>query len=321
MDEKENDPISSTAYDDAFKTLLHRCSQLIIPVVNEIFGTKYSRNDRIVFLDGEFQQEKVDGTQESIRTDSIFKIYSASGGVRKYHIECQSTKDKKMLVGMFEYSTQVALIEPTEFDERQMTIKFPRSAILYLRSNSKTPDYMTVNVEVEDKKISIMQIPVMKIKNYSLEQIFEKDLLFLIPFHLFAYENKFAEYEEDNEKFEQLCKNYEMIAEKLNELVEENKVGGFECKIIYEATKRVAELLARRHEKILEGVNTMGGKIWETPETRIYDDGVAKGRAEMAAKLEAIELESKRKDLEIAAWKKKYAELARQVNKSRDASR
>ena len=281
MAEAENqdqNAISPTAYDDAFKTLLHRCSRLIIPVVNEIFGTKYNKNDRIVFLEGEFQPEKVDGRQDSIRTDSIFDIYSESGKARKYHIECQSTTDNKMIIRMFEYSTQAALLEPTELNDEQMTIKFPQSAILYLRSNTKTPDYMTVNVEVEEKKIPIMQIPVMKAKNYNLEEIFEKDLLFLIPFHLFALENKFEQYEKDENKLAELRTEYENIAEKLNQLVEENKLGGFERTIIYNATKRVAELLAKKHEKILKGVEeSMGGKIWETPETKIYDEGTAKG--------------------------------------------
>ena len=306
--------ISSTAYDDAFKTLLHRCSRLIIPVVNEIFGTKYNKNDKIVFLNGEFQEDKVDGTQDSVRTDSIFDILSENGEARKYHIECQSTKDSKMLVRMFEYSTQAALIEPVEIDDSQMTIKFPRSAVLYLRSSSKTPNFMTINAATEDKKVPIMQIPVMKVKNYSLKDIFEKDLLFLIPFYLFAHENKFKQYEKNAVKFEELCKQYEMIADKLNQLVEENKVGVFERKIIYEATKRVAELLAKRHEKILKGVEgVMGGKIWETPETRIYDEGRAEGRAEMAEKLEAIKIENKRKDRENAALRKKIASLEKQI--------
>ena len=34
--------ISKTAYDDAFRTLLNDCSELIIPVVNEVFGEHYT---------------------------------------------------------------------------------------------------------------------------------------------------------------------------------------------------------------------------------------------------------------------------------------
>ena len=34
--------VSKTAYDDAFRTFLNDCSELIIPVVNEVFGEHYS---------------------------------------------------------------------------------------------------------------------------------------------------------------------------------------------------------------------------------------------------------------------------------------
>lgn len=34
--------ITSTPYDDVFRTLLNDCSSLIIPVINEVFGESYS---------------------------------------------------------------------------------------------------------------------------------------------------------------------------------------------------------------------------------------------------------------------------------------
>lgn len=34
--------ITSTPYDDVFKTLLNDCTKLIIPVINEIFGEHYT---------------------------------------------------------------------------------------------------------------------------------------------------------------------------------------------------------------------------------------------------------------------------------------
>ena len=37
---------STTAYDDSFRTLLNDCRELIIPVVNEVFGEKLHRERR-----------------------------------------------------------------------------------------------------------------------------------------------------------------------------------------------------------------------------------------------------------------------------------
>lgn len=36
-----------TPFDDVFKTLLEKCTDLIIPVINEVFGTDYKMNEPI----------------------------------------------------------------------------------------------------------------------------------------------------------------------------------------------------------------------------------------------------------------------------------
>jgi len=43
-------------------------------------------------------------------------------------------------------------------------------------------------------------IPVMKSQQYTLEEIFQKNLLLLIPFYIFSHENRFEEYERDETK-------------------------------------------------------------------------------------------------------------------------
>ena len=42
--------MDNTPYDDVFRTLLTDCTELIIPVVNEIFHTKYTRKEKICLL-------------------------------------------------------------------------------------------------------------------------------------------------------------------------------------------------------------------------------------------------------------------------------
>ena len=223
-DKIKRDPI----YDEAFKGMLQNCQKLIIPIINEMFGEKYSLNAKIESLENsEHQQKNFDGTQEVIKSDSVFTI-SESETSKKYHIECQSTVDKTMVVRIFEYATQIALdkqnlLELLKPSTEEVTIKFPRSAVLYLRSRGTTPDVFTVNIEIEEQTIPY-KIPIMKVKNYNVEEIFEKNLLFLIPFHLFALENKFEQYENDSTKFAELQTEYEGIADRLNKLFEENQL-------------------------------------------------------------------------------------------------
>ena len=114
--------MSSTPYDDVFRTLLTDCTELMIPVVNE----------------------------------------------------------------MFEYDTQIAL-ENRELTPDTLTVSFPDSAIISLRHTLHTPDKMNINILTPGGNVSY-NIPVLKVRQYSASELFEKHLFFLIPFHIFVYE-------------------------------------------------------------------------------------------------------------------------------------
>ena len=43
----------NTPYDDVFRTLLNDCSNLIIPVINEVFGESYTGDEHIIFSPNE----------------------------------------------------------------------------------------------------------------------------------------------------------------------------------------------------------------------------------------------------------------------------
>lgn len=49
-------------------------------------------------------------------------------------------------------------------------------------------------------------VPVLKVRQYSADELFEKHLFFLIPFHIFVYEKDFNEIEQNDEKLKKLEK-------------------------------------------------------------------------------------------------------------------
>lgn len=51
-------------------------------------------------------------------------------------------------------------------------------------------------------------VPVMKVQAYSLDDIFEKHLLLLLPFYIFSHEKNFPEYNSNEQKLEELKKEY-----------------------------------------------------------------------------------------------------------------
>ncbi len=96
-------------------------------------------------------------------------------------------------------------------------------------------------------------IPVMKSQTYTINEIFEKKLLLLIPFHIFSYEGHFQEYNEDDTQVNNLMEDYRVIREHI----------------------------ARNYSRIREGVKSvMGGKVLEYEAKTILNKGISQGRIE-----------------------------------------
>ena len=211
--------MSSTPYDDVFRTLLTDCTELMIPVVNEIFHTDYTGNEKIRLLQNEHFIQMPDGSKQERITDSSFEIISGNTCnikcKKRYHIECQSFEDGSMVVRMFEYDTQIAL-ENRELTPDTLTVSFPDSAIISLRHTSHTPDKMNINILTPGGNVSY-NVPVLKVRQYSADELFEKHLFFLIPFHIFVYEKDFNEIEQNDEKLKKLEAEYTYITKHLNE--------------------------------------------------------------------------------------------------------
>ena len=64
----------NTPYDDVFRTLLNDCTELVIPVVNEIFGENYSGKEQIITLQNEHFIRSQDGVTKEKITYTCFVI-------------------------------------------------------------------------------------------------------------------------------------------------------------------------------------------------------------------------------------------------------
>ena len=233
--------MQSTPYDDVFRTLLNDCSQLILPVLNEAFGESYKGNEEIVFCPNEHFLNRQAGEEPERITDTSFKVLGTKE--KKYHWECQSRPDSSMLVRMFEYDAQIAL-DQGEITGDTLIVTFPHSAVLFLRSNGATPDEMTVEIRTPGGKVSY-RIPVIKSQNYTADEIFEKKLLFLIPFHIFSFEKDFKAYEKEPARLEILKAEYAGIAERLEQLSEQGEVNEYTKCTINDMAGKVLDHIAR----------------------------------------------------------------------------
>lgn len=181
-EEEQKDRFTAgTPYDDAFRTMTNDCPDLLIPVINEIFGTNYSIDAKVLFGQNEHFINTIEGELEKRITDSSFRIVERAGKTSgKYLIECQSKPDSTMVVRIFEYATQIALDENVMVGNR-MTVEIPCAAILFLRNNNNTPDKLEIEIVTPGGTV-LFDIPSMKLASYNIGNIFEKELYFLIPF-------------------------------------------------------------------------------------------------------------------------------------------
>lgn len=291
----ENIRITNTPYDDVFRTLLNDCCSLIIPVINEIFGEHYSGQKKIVFSPNEHFLNQQDGNEEERITDTNFKIEGRQ--TKKYHLECQSGIDNSMLVRFFEYDTQIALDEG-EIKGNILTVTLPHSAVLFLRHHAAVPDTLKIRMETPGGNVEY-DIRVMKSHQYMLEEIFEKNLLFLIPFYIFSHETRFEEYEKDKTKLVSLKEEYELIKNRLEELLHQGAISEYTRCTIIDMSNKVLEHIAAKYNSVKEGVKAvMGGKVLEYEAKTIKREGIREGIRE--GRREGIEQGENRLSLLIA---------------------
>ncbi len=266
--------ITSTPYDDVFRTLLNDCSPLIIPVINEIFGEHYSGQEKIIFSPNGHFLNRQGGNEEERVTDSSFKIEGKE--TKKYHLECQSSTDNSMVVRFFEYDTQIALDEG-QIRGNILTVTLPHSAVLFLRHHTSTPDTLKIRMVTPGGTIEY-DIYVMKSQQYTLKDIFQKNLLLLIPFYIFSHETRFKEYEKDETKLRMLQNEYEQIKNKLEELTSQETISEYTRCTIIDMSNKVLEHIAAKYNSVKEGVKAvMGGKVLEYEAKTIKKEGIREG--------------------------------------------
>ncbi len=117
---------NNTIFDDVFRTMVEKMPNLAVPLINEIFGTSYPEDIKIIQRRNEHQTK-----QGELITDSQLLIAE-----KIYHLECQSTQDSEMVVRMIEYDFSIGL-ETMEKEYRDLIELIIRIADYILRKRKK----------------------------------------------------------------------------------------------------------------------------------------------------------------------------------------
>ena len=251
---QEENAVHSTVFDDVFRTIAQKMPQLLIPLINEVFHTNYSE-------DTDFEQLRNEHYEKygKIITDSIIRI-----GPHLYHIECQSERDADMVIRMFEYDISIAL-EHTSKIEDTWEIEFPQSCVLYVRNHRHLPKYHTAIVKFADGQQVTYQVPIIHAQNYTVNALFEKQLLILLPYHILRYEHFLKSNKTNEKKVQLLLEDYQEINQQLTKTAEQEKKSELYRDMIC-LIQQIADYIIPKGNKIRKGIGEiMGGNIITLP--------------------------------------------------------
>ena len=258
---------NSTIFDDVLRTIQERRPKLLIPLVNEVFHTAYPENMKVTRLPEEYQK-----VVSKVVADSCNRIME-----QIYHFECQSTIDGNMILRMVEYDFMIALTESwNQLDKRKM--KFPRACIIYLRATKNTLTEEQLEIEMADGQIITYRVPTIRLRDYSIDEIFEKNLLILLPYYIINYEKELSKVAEEKERKENLLSEFIAIISRLEKATKEDE--GLFLDIV-KMMQRVMRYLLREEPEMKERMgDVMGGKVLSLPSDKLRKErsiGISQG--------------------------------------------
>ena len=255
---------SSTIFDDVFRTMLEKMPQLAVPLINEVFGTSYPEDVKIIQKRNEHQTKN-----GRIITDSHLLIAN-----RIYHIECQSTADSTMVIRMIEYDFAISL-EQVQKENGRYRMYFPQSCVLYLRGIKKR-DTISVEIVMPNGDTVEYTVPVVQVQEFTCDDMMQKHLLFLLPYHVIKYEQE-KELDTDSEKWKELLDEYAKIEKYLEKnFLEKGNEKAYRDMV--ELIIRIADYVFRDKEKVKKGFgDVMGGKVLELESDKLIQRGIEQG--------------------------------------------
>ena len=282
---------SSTIFDDVFRTMLEKMPQLAIPLINEVFGTSYLEDIKIIQKRNEHQTQN-----GRVITDSHLLIAN-----RVYHIECQSTDDSTMVIRMIEYDFAISL-EQVQKENGRYRMYFPQSCVLYLRGIKKR-DAISVEIVMPNGGTVEYTVPVVQVQEFTCDDMLRKRLLFLLPYHVIKYEQE-KDLDTDSEKWKEFldeCKKIESYLEE-NFLEKGNEKS---YRDMIELIIRIADHVFRDNEKVRKGFgDVMGGKVLELESDKLIQRGIEQGIAMERKNTELVRRKAEEAEAEIQRLRK-----------------
>lgn len=241
MHEEDGTLIDHNLLNEMFKVLLETCTQLTIPIINEMFHTQYRIDEDIQLLCLEsFLQAIEIQTGTPLPLTGCYILL----GEHKYHIECQADRSYEPLLPMMRCDIHMARLHP-KFIDGVCELRHPASAVLYLDEPQDIPDHYQANIQSENGEECMLSFPILKVQEYSIDAIFDKNLLLLLPYYILRFKDQMQEIDSDIKRLKEFKAHYQNIYSKLLSLSTENKVDRASLKKVTILTTHLLKLAAK----------------------------------------------------------------------------
>lgn len=257
-----------TVFDDVFRTICQKMPQLLIPVVNEVFGTKYPDDEPIVQLRNEHFEIK--GT---LITDSLLSI---SG--RTYHFECQSKDDQNMVIRMFEYDYAIALEHLIQDTDGNYVTRLPESCVVYLRDSGSASRRTNLKMICPDGQSFVYKIKSICVQDYTKDEMFEKKLIMFLPYYILRYKNIPSAKKSDQESLSSFLEEFRELQSGLEEFCGNSEERAMYYSNLCQFIVKISNYIIKSDAVKRKVREIMGGKVLKLQTEIWLEQGETRGR-------------------------------------------
>ena len=174
-------------WDEIFKSIIRRMPEQLLPLISHVFHRDYPKTAHIELLSTEYPVPKKTAPKEltSVFADIALRIAHTD----VYHMECQMEKQDAISIRMVEYDTHIAILYGSENNRKDEahTLHYPYSIIIYLESNDTIPKHSLCRMHFPNGTETLYSIPVVKVQDYTLQDIQNHHLSIFLPFVLLRF--------------------------------------------------------------------------------------------------------------------------------------
>jgi len=174
--------------DEIAKFLFSRSEQLVISFINAGFGMNY--DPATVSL----RPTTTEYFRNFNATRADIVLFATEKETQRdlFHIEVQMVDDREMSIRMLKYGYNIGLAHQEESDaEGRRVLKFPHQMVIFLDDDPSIPDTVEVRIIFPDGQEVIYRVPTLKIRNYSITDLIDRELYLLLPFEIFKVRKMF----------------------------------------------------------------------------------------------------------------------------------